>query len=133
MSLNEKQLLGQMGEDAVALHYAEMGFTVLARNLHISHNEIDLILQSSTHLAFVEVKTRHSLPGVRNKYGRPADAVNKAKRAHFVQAAKDYLRDHPTNLQPRLDIAEVYVTRLADGTHQITSIRVFPNAFGARG
>ena len=125
--------IGRIGEAYAAKFLKKQGYRILAKNNHQSHNEIDLILQSSTHLAFVEVKTRHSVPGARNKYGRPADAVNKAKRAHIVQAAKDYLRDHPTNLQPRLDIAEVYVTRLADGTHQITSIRVFPNAFGARG
>ena len=50
-----RQLIGRVGEDAVARRYAEMGFSVVARNLHLSRNEIDLILQNETHLVFVEV------------------------------------------------------------------------------
>jgi putative endonuclease len=132
MSSTKKQLLGRIGEDAVTRRYAEMGFTVKDRNVHMSHNEIDLILQSATHLVFVEVKTRHAVPGVRSRFGRPADAVNKAKRTRVVEAAKAYLRDNPTSLQPRIDVAEVYVNRCADGSERITDILIFPNAFGAR-
>ena len=132
MSSTKKQLLGRLGEDAVTQRYAEMGFTVKDRNVHMSHNEIDLILQSATHLVFVEVKTRHAVPGARSRFGRPADAVNKAKRARVVEAAKAYLRDNPTSLQPRIDVAEVYVNRCTDGSVRITDILIFPNAFGAR-
>lgn len=132
MSITDKQRLGRLGEDAVVRRYADMGFAVEARNLHLSHNEIDLILKSDTHLVFVEVKTRHAVPGARSRYGRPADAVNKAKRIRTVEAAKAYLREHPTPLQPRIDVAEVYVSRRADGTDEVTEVLIFRNAFGAR-
>ena len=132
MSITDKQRLGRLGEDAVVRRYADMGFAVEARNLHLSHNEIDLILKSDTHLVFVEVKTRHAVPGARSRYGRPADAVNKAKRTRTVEAAKAYLREHPTPLQPRIDVAEVYVSRRADGTDEVTEVLIFRNAFGAR-
>ena len=132
MSITDKQRLGRLGEDAVVRRYADMGFAVEARNLHLSHNEIDLILKSDTHLVFVEVKTRHAVPGARSRYGRPADAVNKAKRLRTVEAAKAYLREHPTPLQPRIDVAEVYVSRRADGTDEVTEVLIFRNAFGAR-
>ena len=132
MSITNNQRLGRLGEDAVVRRYANMGFAVEARNLHISHNEIDLILKSDTHLVFVEVKTRHAVPGTRSRFGRPADAVNKAKRARTVEAAKAYLREHPTPLQPRIDVAEVYVSRRVDGTDEVTDVLIFRNAFGAR-
>ena len=132
MSTTDRQRLGRLGEDAVVRRYADMGFAVEARNLHLSHNEIDLILKSDTHLVFVEVKTRHAVPGARSRYGRPADAVNKAKRTRTVEAAKAYLREHPTPLQPRIDVAEVYVSRRADGTDEVTEVLIFRNAFGAR-
>lgn len=132
MSTTDRQRLGRLGEDAVVRRYADMGFSVEARNLHLSHNEIDLILKSDTHLVFVEVKTRHAVPGARSRYGRPADAVNKAKRTRTVEAAKAYLREHPTPLQPRIDVAEVYVSRRADGTDEVTEVLIFRNAFGAR-
>lgn len=136
MSQTERQHIGRIGEDAVASRYAEMGFSVVARNLHVSHNEIDLIMQSETHLVFVEVKTRHAAVGARGRFGRPADAVNAAKRARTLEAVQSYLRAHPTALQPRIDIAEVYLRRVthADGsaTEVITDVKIFPNAFSGR-
>ena len=130
--MNQKQLLGRLGEDEITRRYAEMGFSVVARNLRVSRNEIDLILQSDTHLVFVEVKTRHVIPGVPSRYGRPANAVNKAKRTRMVEAAQAYLREHPTALRPRIDVAEVYVVRRSDGTDEVADVRIFPNAFSAR-
>ena len=132
MSTTERQRLGRMGEDAVMLRYANAGYTLVARNVRQIPNEIDLILESDTHLVFIEVKTRHMVFGVRTRYGRPADAVNQTKRSHVIDAAKAYLREHPTKLQPRIDVAEVYVTRRPDGTDQVTQVYIFPNAFGAR-
>ena len=127
-----RQRVGRIGEDAVAMRYAEMGFTVVARNLHVSRNEIDLILRSETHLVFVEVKTRHASPGSRTRFGRPAAAIDKDKRARMRKAAEDYLREHPTSLQPRIDVAEVYMNRLPDGTETVAEIKIFPAAYAGR-
>ena len=132
MSALERLRLGRLGEEAVARRYEKMGFFLVAQNVRVSHNEIDLILQSPTHVAFVEVKTRHAIPGVRTKYGRPAQAVNASKRGHMVEAAKAYLREHPTELQPRIDVAEVYVKRLPDGSDEILAIQIYPNEFRGR-
>lgn len=127
-----RQRVGRVGEDAVAMRYAEMGFSVVARNLHLSHNEIDLILQNETHLVFIEVKTRHTAPNTPTRFGRPAAAINKEKRARMRKAAEDYLREHPTRLQPRIDVAEVYMTRLSDGTETVTEIKLYPAAYAGR-
>lgn len=127
----DRQLIGRMGEDAAISKYAEMGYTLVARNLHMSHNELDLVLRNETSLVFVEVKARHAVLGVRNGYGRPAAAVNKAKRARTVEAAKAYLRAHPTELHPRIDVVEVYLSRRADGSDTVTDVVIFRNAFGA--
>ena len=127
-----RQRIGRIGEDAVAKRYAEMGFSVVARNLHLSHNEIDLILHNETHLVFVEVKTRHTAPSTPTRFGRPAAAINKEKRARMRKAAEDYLREHPTHLQPRIDVAEVYMTKLPDGTDTVTDILIFPAAYAGR-
>ena len=127
-----RRIIGRLGEDAVADRYAAMGFTVVARNLHMSHNEIDLILQSDTHLVFVEVKTRHALPGAPSRYGRPAAAIDRGKRERMRKAAEDYLREHPTTLQPRIDVAEVYLRKGYDGIDEIIQIKLFPAAYAGR-
>lgn len=127
-----RQRIGRIGEDAVTSRYAEMGFSVVARNLHMGHNEIDLILQNQSHLVFVEVKTRHATPRAPSRYGRPAAAIDKAKRARIRKAAEDYLHEHPTTLQPRIDVAEVYLKMMADGTDEILEIKLFPAAYAGR-
>lgn len=127
-----RQRIGRIGEDAVTLRYAEMGFTVVARNLHVSHNEIDLIMENETHLAFVEVKTRHATPHAPSRYGRPAAAIDKSKRARMRKAAEDYLREHPTSRQPRIDVAEVYLRKRADGTDEVLEIIIYPAAYAGR-
>ena len=127
-----RQRIGRVGEDAVAARYAEIGFSVVARNLRMGHNEIDLILQSDTYLAFVEVKTRHAVPNSPSRYGRPAAAIDKSKRERMRKAAEDYLRAHPTTLQPRIDVAEVYLQKRADGTDEILEIKLFPAAYAGR-
>lgn len=130
--MNHRQLIGRLGEDETARHYAEKGFSVVARNLHVSHNEIDLILENETHLVFVEVKTRFAVPGERTRYGRPAAAIDKAKRDRMRKAAQDYLREHPTEKQPRIDVSEVYLGKSADGSVAVLDVKIFPAAYAGR-
>lgn len=131
-NMTSRQRTGRIGEEAVALRYAEMGFSLVDRNVHVSRNEIDLILKNKTYLVFVEVKTRHATPGEASRYGRPAAAIDKSKRARMRRAAVDYLRAHPTSLQPRIDVAEVYMKKGADGTDDIQEIKIFPAAYAGR-
>lgn len=69
-------------------------------------------------LVFVEVKTRSS-----EKFGRPAEAVDRRKRRLIVRAAMHWLRllDHP-DVAFRFDIVEVI-----DGPE--LEIRHITNAF----
>ena len=127
--MNHRQLVGRLGEDETARRYAALGFSVVARNLHVSHNEIDLILENETHLVFVEVKTRYAVPGERSRYGRPAAAIDKAKRDRMRKAALDYLKEHPTEKQPRIDVSEVYLGKGADGSVSVLDVKLFPAAY----
>ena len=129
---NKRQLIGRLGEDETARRYCEMGFSVVARNLHVSRNEIDLILQNETYLVFAEVKARHVTPDQPSRFGRPAAAINQSKRARMRKAAEDYLREHPTCLQPRIDVAEVYLRRRPDGKDEVIEVRIFPAAYAGR-
>ena len=127
-----RQRIGRIGEDAVAVKYAAMGFFVVARNVRVGKNEIDLIFRSETHLVFVEVKTRHATPGAPSRYGRPAAAIDKSKRERMRKAAEDYLREHPTELQPRIDVAEVYLRKNPAAEDEIIEIKFFPAAYAGR-
>jgi len=129
----DKQIYGKLGEDAAADYYISQGYTVVARNLRVARNELDLIAENETHLVFVEVKSRHQAYGEESRFGRPASAVTRDKRMRTVNAAKGYLREHPTNKWTRIDVVEVYLHRNADGSHAVERVVPFHNAFGAKG
>jgi len=124
-----KAKIGRLGEDVAAEFFVSKGYSVVARNLHISHLEIDLIIEDASFLVFAEVKTRTAQYKGASRYGRPASAVNAKKRARIAAAAEDYLRQHPTDKQPRIDVVEVYVGD-AGTLPKVLHIR---NAFGAHG
>lgn len=124
--------VGALGEQAAADWYAAHGYTVEARNVHESHYELDLIVKDAECLVFIEVKARTMRAGSTSRYGRPADAVDSAKRRRTVLAAEAYLRAHPTTLQPRIDVCEVYLTRKPDGSRSVGDVVVFRNAVKAK-
>ena len=105
----DRQLIGRIGEDAAISKYAEKGYTLVARNLHMSHNELDLILENETSLVFVEVKARSYHQSEIDTAPPPGHAVNADKRRFTRQAAKQYLYEHPTRKKPRMDVIEIWV------------------------
>ena len=68
--VHQRRRFGNWGEDAAVRYLKTRGYEILDRNYRSSWGEIDIIARQRDVLAFVEVKTRHSL-----KFGRPAAAV----------------------------------------------------------
>lgn len=119
--------LGHIGEEAAAVYLAGHGYTVLARNFHIGHAEIDLLAEDENYLIFVEVKTRRQTPDTKTAFGTPASAVDSRKQSVLFAAADRYLLEHPTDKIPRIDVIEVYVSPTAD-VFTVTDLRHFQNA-----
>ena len=104
MSGGEKsRRLGGWGEELAARFLEERGWQILARNWRCRYGEVDLIASDGRYLAFVEVKLRNS-----DRYGQPMEAVTAAKQRRLLTAAQLYLAEHPTALQPRFDVAQVF-------------------------
>ncbi len=87
---NRRQVVGRWGEDAAAEYLAANGYTVLARNVHSAHGEIDIVASKDGLLVFVEVKTRSS-----HTFAYPEDSVTRRKQAYMLSAAEEYLQTHP--------------------------------------
>ena len=85
-----KQMIGRWGEEAAAAYLAEKGYTILARNVHSAHGEIDIVASKDNLLVFVEVKTRSS-----HIFAYPEDAVTRRKQAYLLSAAEAWLQAHP--------------------------------------
>lgn len=96
-------MLGKWGEELAAAELRRKGWTVVARNFRCRMGEIDIVAENETFLAFVEVKLRQN-----SRFGLACEAVTPAKQRKLRAAAQLYLISHPTKLQPRFDVVEVY-------------------------
>ncbi len=106
--MNYKGSIGKRGEELACEYLEKAGFTVVARNFHVSHDEIDIIAENDKYIIFVEVKTR-AQTAVNMRYGRPCMAVNFAKKQKMLRAANEYLRRFKPEKCPRIDVIEVYM------------------------
>ena len=118
--MSYRKELGKRGEDLAAAFLEENGFAVTARNVHVSHDEIDIIAEDPVYIVFAEVKTRAQTTS-NMRFGRPAAAVNFTKQQKMIRAAEEYLRQNPVKKQPRLDVIEVYFPPI----HEDTPVDIF--------
>ncbi len=101
-SVQSKRAIGDFGEQAVCNYLKQQGAEILCRNYTIRGGEIDIIARLDTWILFVEVKTRRANAAVSGM-----EAVDARKQKRIWQAAERYLLEHPIELQPRFDVAEV--------------------------
>ncbi len=129
--LRSKKDVGELGEKRAARYLRRHGYRVVARNLHCGHNELDLVVKNKHYIVFVEVKARSFDTADEALLHRPALAVDAAKRARTVQAAKDFLRRNHCTLCPRFDVVEVYLDR----SHRYKTLKLhhIEGAFDAKG
>ena len=118
----ESRLLGRWGESIAADDLRRRGWSILHTNYRCRGGEIDIIASKSGVLAFVEVKLR------KTSGFAPARAfVTAEKQRKLGLTAEMDLLEHPTNLQPRFDVAEVYAPQGMETAHP--EINYIENAF----
>lgn len=116
----EAKRRGALGEAAVKAWLQERGWNIVQTNFHSKFGEIDLIAEDGRYLAFVEVKLRKN-----DDFAAARESVTKTKQRKIRTTALFYLQWHPTNLQPRFDVAEVYTSGGSDSME----ITYLENAF----
>lgn len=114
--------LGQWGEERVSEWLRRRNWQIVMRNFRCRMGEIDIIAGDGRYLAFVEVKLRKN-----GQYGAACEAVTQAKQRRLRMTAQLYLMNHPTELQPRFDVAEVYAPQGMGTVHP--DIYYIENAF----
>lgn len=96
--------LGKQGEEWAATYLLQKGYTILHRNWRFSHYEIDIIAIKDTILHFIEVKIRTS-----KKFGWPEENVTKKKFQSLLQAADEFLYQHPQYRHVQYDIFAINI------------------------
>lgn len=81
---------GNRGEAMAAAYLAGQGFSIMHQNWRFSHWEVDVIAEKQGILHFFEVKTR-----LTKKYGHPEEAVGAKKIQNLINAAEEFLYQHP--------------------------------------
>jgi len=76
---------------------------VIEAGWHCRFGEIDLIAENGRYLSFTEVKLRKD-----DKLAKAREFVDRHKQERLRISAQIYLAEHPTQLQPRFDVMEVY-------------------------
>ena len=95
-------------------------------NYHSRFGEIDIIAETKKTVMFVEVKFRSE-----NAIFTPREAVDANKQRKIILTAKDFLsKSNIPELQPRFDVAEVYLVKDENGQENY-KINYIKNAFEA--
>lgn len=101
--MGRNNLTGAWGEALAADYLRRKRYTVLASGFRCRFGEIDLIVKNRKYLVFVEVKLRRS-----DDFAQAREFVDQRKQTRLRTTASVYLEYHPTELQPRFDVIEIY-------------------------
>ena len=109
---SKTQQLGQIGEEKAVVFLMKQGFTVLERNIHNKHCEIDIYAKKNEIHYFFEVKA-----GKQGSWFNPADNLTKEKLRKFFRAVeyfcfkkiKNYKMQGIIVLLPQSDSGEVVI------------------------
>ena len=104
--------IGAWGEQLARNYLRANGYTVMEKNLHIQHKEIDIIATKDDRIIFVEVKTRTT------DFMDPLEAVDARKIRFICRAADQFMRAHDTPHEPQFDIIVIVGTPTT--THTLT-------------
>ena len=97
--MSKQHLTGKKAEDVACNFLQKEGLTLIERNYHCRYGEIDLIMQDSDVLVFIEVRYRQSA-----LYGSAAESVDHNKQRKLVFTANHYLQRYPTTQATRFDV-----------------------------
>ncbi len=99
----DNHLLGRHGEIIASRYLRYHGYDIVSAHYNCRLGEIDIVAEDKKYVCFVEVKTRSE-----NMKYTPAEAVDYFKRNKIIATSQLYLKEYPSNKQPRFDIIEVY-------------------------
>lgn len=99
----KSKLLGRWGEALAAEYFRKKRYQLVAAGWQCRFGEIDLIVSNRRYLVFVEVKLRKNAD-----FAAAKDFVDAGKQSRLRTTAAMYLSQHPTELQPRFDVIEIY-------------------------
>lgn len=97
--------MGKWGESIAVAFLRDKGYTIIDRDWHSGHRDIDIIARDEDCIVFVEVKTRKN-----DDFGNPISAVNYQKRKNIQRAMNHFIKYRKIENAVRFDIITVVGT-----------------------
>jgi len=121
---NQRQKIGQVGENIATNYLKEKGYKILDRNLKTKWGELDIVANKNKTIIFVEVKTLIKKP---NSSFLPEDEITFHKAKQLQKMAQIYLscKKLPLDIAQQIDIIAIEFNTLNDYT-----VRHTENAIG---
>lgn len=113
--------IGDEGEDLAVAYLESKGYTILERNYHFEHAEVDIVAyDNESYIVFVEVKKRSS-----NRYGEPEQYIDDDKKENVYKAAEAWVYERKMDGAPvRFDVISI-----VQEANEAPEIKHFENAF----
>jgi putative endonuclease len=103
----DRRGVGMRGEELAARHLAQVGLTVIERNVRLPGGEIDLVAREDDEFVFVEVKTR-----IGDESEAPDLAITPAKLERLGRLADAYVSREGVEDAPwRVDVVAIVLGR----------------------
>lgn len=94
--MSDKRRQGDAAEALALAHLKKHGLTLLKKNYHCRHGEIDLIMQDGAEIVFVEVRHRAD-------HSAAAGSIDEHKQRRISTTAAHYLAGNGGELSCRFD------------------------------
>ena len=101
-SHTDLQRIGDAGEEQALAYLQQQRLTLVERNFRCKGGEIDLVMQASGVLVFVEVRSRRA-----GRHGNAADSVTRNKQKRLIVAAQRYLQRYRYPPACRFDVVAI--------------------------
>jgi len=100
--LTSRKRQGNKAEDLACQYLLKNGLTLITKNFSTRAGEVDLIMNDSNTLVFVEVRFRKN-----TDYGGAAASVTPKKQQRIIKAALAYHQQHSSQSSMRFDVITV--------------------------
>ncbi len=105
-----KKAIGDIGEEVACEYLEARGYKITARNVQISHRELDIIAENDYIILICEVKTSSSSKEYALSCShRASEQIDKDKAENILFATRSYLQTHYSGKEVRIDVIEVYL------------------------
>lgn len=112
---------GRDAEDACCDYLIKQGLSLIEKNFHCRHGEIDLIMKDGKSIIFIEVRYRKN-----NHYGGALESITPAKQKKVKTTAETYIQVKSISNAVRIDVVAMSQNRQEPTSYSFDWIK---NAF----